>query len=64
MGSATTETLTAEQIAAELRELKTRLGMTVDMAEVVAAADAMDADRYQALRRIRELEWLQNESPT
>jgi hypothetical protein len=33
--------------------------MAVDLAEHLAAADALDADLYQVLRRIRDLRWLQ-----
>jgi hypothetical protein len=35
--------------------------MSVDVAEELAAADALNADLYQVLRRIRELRWLQSE---
>ncbi|GMA38298.1 hypothetical protein GCM10025883_03430 [Mobilicoccus caccae] len=59
MGSATTESMTSEQLEEELRRLEAELGMPVDLAEDIAAADALDADRYQILRRIRDLRWLQ-----
>lgn len=59
MGSATTESMTPEQLEGEVRRLEGELGMTVDLAEHLAAADALDADLYQTLRRIRDLRWLQ-----
>lgn len=61
MGSATTESLTPQQLEAELRSLEQRLDMPVDLAEDLASADALDADLYQVLRRIRDLRWLQSE---
>lgn len=61
MGSATTESLTPQQLDAELRRLEEQLGMPLDLAEDLAAADALDADLYQVLRRIRDLRWLQSE---
>lgn len=61
MGSATTESMTYEQLDAELRRLEADLGMRVELAESLAAADALDADLYQVLRRIRDLRWLQSE---
>ncbi|WP_284302380.1 hypothetical protein [Mobilicoccus caccae] len=51
--------MTSEQLEEELRRLEAELGMPVDLAEDIAAADALDADRYQILRRIRDLRWLQ-----
>jgi len=53
--------LTPQQLDAELQRLEERLGMTVDLAEDLAAADALDADLYQVLRRIRDLRWLLGE---
>jgi|JI6StandDraft_1071083.scaffolds.fasta_scaffold198627_2 hypothetical protein len=44
MGSATTESMTAPELDAELRRLEGQLGMSVDIAEHLAAADALDAD--------------------
>lgn len=61
MGSATLVSLTPQQLDAELQRLEERLGMTVDLAEDLAAADALDADLYQVLRRIRDLRWLLGE---
>jgi hypothetical protein len=61
MGSATIESMTPEQLRDELLRLEGLLGMRVDLAEDLAAADALDADLYQALRRIRDLRWLQSE---
>jgi hypothetical protein len=61
MGSATTESMTTHELAAELRRLEGQLGMSVDIAEHLAAADALDADLYQVLRRVRDLRWLQSE---
>ncbi len=60
MGSATTQSMTPKQLDDELRRLETELGMPVDLAEHLAAADALDADLYQVLRRIRDLRWLQS----
>lgn len=59
MGSSTTESMTPSELTDELRRLETELGMTVELAEHLAAADALDADLYQVLRRIRDLRWLQ-----
>ena len=59
MGSATTEAMSAGELKDELRRLETELGMTVDLAEHLASADALAADLYQVLRRIRDLRWLQ-----
>ena len=59
MGSSTTEYMTPSELTEELRRLEAKLGMTVDLAEHLAAADALDADLYQVLRRIRDLRWLQ-----
>ncbi|GAB4076302.1 hypothetical protein GCM10028781_10660 [Nostocoides australiense] len=59
MGSSTTESMTPSELTDELRRLETELGMTVELAENLAAADALDADLYQVLRRIRDLRWLQ-----
>lgn len=59
MGSSTTESMTPSELTDELRRLEAELGMTVDLAEHLAAADALDADLYQVLRRIRDLRWLQ-----
>ncbi len=61
MGSATTESMTPEQLDDELLRLEGHLGMRLDLAEDLAAADALDADLYQVLRRIRDLRWLQSE---
>jgi len=61
MGSATIESMTPEQLRDELLRLEGLLGMRVDLAEDLAAADALDADLYQVLRRIRDLRWLQSE---
>ena len=58
MGTATVHTLTAEQIRSEREALEAALGMPVEVAEQLAAADALEADQYQALRRIRDLTWL------
>lgn len=52
--------MTPKQLDDELRRLETELGMPVDLAEHLAAADALDADLYQVLRRIRDLRWLQS----
>lgn len=60
MGTATTESMTPQQLEDELQRLEGRLGMSVDIAEHLAAADALDADLYQVLRRIRDLRWLQS----
>lgn len=51
--------MTPSELTDELRRLEAELGMTVDLAEHLAAADALDADLYQVLRRIRDLRWLQ-----
>ncbi|MBW3084122.1 hypothetical protein KEM60_00305 [Austwickia sp. TVS 96-490-7B] len=59
MGSSTTEYMTPSELAEELLRLEAKLGMTVDLAEHLAAANALDADLYQVLRRIRDLKWLQ-----
>ncbi len=59
MGSATTESMTPAQLDDALRRLEAQLGMPVDLAEHLAAADALDANLYQVLRRIRDLRWLQ-----
>jgi enolase len=59
MGSSTTEYMTPSELTEELRRLEAELGMAVDLAEHLAAADALDADLYQVLRRIRDLRWLQ-----
>lgn len=61
MGSATTESMTTQELAAELRRLEEQLGMSVEIAEHLAAADALDAHLYQVLRRVRDLRWLQSE---
>ena len=61
MGSATTEVRTKSELEAALHSLELELGMSVDVAEELAAADALNADLYQVLRRIRELRWLQSE---
>lgn len=60
MGTATTESMTSQQLKDELQRLEALLGMRVDVAEHLAAADALDADLYQVLRRIRDLRWLQS----
>ena len=59
MGSSTTESMTPSELTDELRRLEVELGMNVDLAEHLAAADVLDADLYQVLRRIRDLRWLQ-----
>lgn len=59
-GSVTTESMTPEQVDDELRRLAAQLGMPVARAEHLAEADALDADLYQVLRRIRDLRWLQS----
>ncbi len=59
MGSATTESMTTGQLEDQLRKLEAELGMTVELAEHLAAADVLDADLYQVLRRIQDLRWLQ-----
>jgi hypothetical protein len=61
MGSATTESMTQQQLDEELRRLEQQLGMSVPLAEDLAAADALEAGLYQVLRRIRDLRWLRNE---
>lgn len=61
MGSATTESMTQQQLGEELRRLEDQMGMSVELAEDLAAADALDARLYQVLRRIRDLRWLQSE---
>ena len=61
MGSATTEVMTKSELEVALHSLELELGMSVDVAEELAAADALNADLYQVLRRIRELRWLQSE---
>lgn len=59
MGTAMTETLTPVELETELRRLEVELGMSVELAEHLATADALDAGLYQLLRRIRDLRWLQ-----
>lgn len=61
MGSATTESMTPQELEAELQRLHRQLGIPEEVAEDLAAADALDADLYQMLRRIRDLRWLQSE---
>lgn len=61
MGSATTESMTPQELEAELLRLHRQLGIPEELAEDLAAADALDADLYQVLRRIRDLRWLQSE---
>lgn len=61
MGTATVHTLTTEQIRAERKRHEDTLGMPLEVAEQLAAADALDADQYQVLRRIRDLTWLLEE---
>ena len=61
MGSATTESMTTQELAVELRRLEEQLGMSVEIAEHLAAADALDAHLYQVLSRVRDLRWLQSE---
>jgi len=53
--------MTKSELEAALHSLELELGMSVDVAEELAAADALNADLYQVLRRIRELRWLQSE---
>lgn len=60
MGSATTQSMTTVQVDQELARLEDKLGMPVELAEQLAAADSLEADSYQVLRRIRDLRWLQN----
>lgn len=60
MGSATTESMTPQELEAELQRLHRQLGIPEELAEDLAAADALDADLYQVLRRIRDLRWLQS----
>ncbi|MGL4175731.1 MAG: hypothetical protein ACRCSN_06595 [Dermatophilaceae bacterium] len=52
--------MTPQQLSDELERLEEQLGMPVDLAENLAAADALDADLYQVLRRIRDLRWLKS----
>jgi hypothetical protein len=52
--------MTPVQLEDELRRLEAELGIPVDLAEHLAAADALDADLYQVLRRIRDLRWLRS----
>lgn len=61
MGSTTTESMTAQQLDDEMEKLRCQLGMPVELAENLASADALDADLYQLLRRIRDLSWLRSE---
>ena len=49
MGSSTTESMTPSELTNELRRLETELGITVELAEHLAAADALEADLYQVL---------------
>lgn len=59
MESVRIESLTSGQLAEQLAALEVALGMPVEIAEDLAAAGALDPDRYQVLRRVRDLRWLQ-----
>lgn len=61
MGSATIESLTRQEIGDELLRLEHELTMSVELAEELAAADALNPVLYQRLRRIRDLRWLLDE---
>lgn len=54
------EVLTNELIADELTALRAKLGMTVDRAKDLAAANALEPEQYDILCRIEDLEWLKN----
>ncbi|MBK6885368.1 MAG: hypothetical protein IPH03_02205 [Tetrasphaera sp.] len=53
--------MTPQELEDELQRLHRQLGIPEELAEDLAAADALDADLYQVLRRIRDLRWLQSE---
>lgn len=51
--------LNEQQLAAELERLEASLGMPLDLAEALLDAGALEDEQYRTLRRIRDLQWLQ-----
>lgn len=53
-------TLTPEDIDRELRELEQSLKVPLEQARLLEEAGVLDADQYDVMRRIHELEWLRD----
>ena len=58
MGSATVQELRIEEAEAERKRIMESFGMSRPHVERLADADALTADEYQLLRRLRALDWL------
>ena len=58
MGSATVQELRIEEAEAERKRIVESFGLPRVQIERLADADALTADEYQSLRRLRALEWL------
>lgn len=58
MGTASTVSMTRGDIEKELSDLVNRLGMTVAIAEELAAADVLETEKFRLLRRAHDLLWL------
>jgi predicted XRE-type DNA-binding protein len=58
MGSATVQELRIEEAEAERKRIMESFGMSRPQVERLADADALTADEYQLLRRLRALDWL------
>lgn len=58
MGNATVEELDVDAARAELTQIEANVGLDREVLEQLEEAGALNADQYQALRRLRALEWL------
>lgn len=61
MGTTTYKALSTSDVDAELELALEALGMSIEVAEQFAEVGALNAEQYLALRRIRDLQWLQGE---
>lgn len=53
-------TLTREDIDRELCALEQTLNVPLEQARLLEEAGALNADQYEVMRRIHELEWLRD----
>lgn len=61
MGTATLRTLTRAEVQGEIERLVASLGMTLAQARELEFTGTLTPDQYEALARIRDLEWLAEE---
>lgn len=60
MGNVAFARFTDDELSEELRRLEESLPMSVEQAESMALAGALEPEQYRVLQSIRELRWLKS----